>query len=225
MAPRAARSSRSVLLTVVLVLIGLPVLLGVVSAIVVFVVRATGDEDADQRIERSTTTEVAASDTTASTAPTTTAPVVPVRVRVGPPGLTWTMRGDATMESSSIPDVDGLPVETTAWNVLAGTDPEEVELAVIYELDGRTYDLGVGLQGVVDSSGGRVIGEAGPITIAGQPGVMVVAELDVAGGSIARYATVRFGDRALLLGCVVESTDPADGEQGFADLVASVQAS
>ena len=93
----------------------------------------------------------------------------------------------------------------------------------MYELAGRPYSTDDGLRGAVAQTGGSIQSGPGPITIDGRPGKMVVSTFPAGASGYARYAIVQVGDRAFLWFSAIEGSDPAAGEQAFADLIASIQ--
>ncbi|MEZ5204187.1 MAG: hypothetical protein R2701_07355 [Acidimicrobiales bacterium] len=138
-------------------------------------------------------------------------------------GLSWTMVSEPKSDPTSVPTGDGSSIAATLW--IAETDFGRAgDLGLVLDLDGRSYDKQGGLEGILANSNGTALSTPGPIDVGGVEGLMVVARLDQSGTDvIARYAIVEVDDRVLVLASFVEGSDQALGEQGFAELIASVR--
>jgi hypothetical protein len=154
----------------------------------------------------------------------TTVPAPQLRVPVEAEGLAWTMVATpATTElQQTLPG--GSPVNARLWSADRTSPAEGGDIVIILDLEGRSYDLEVGLRGAIAQNNGQVIDGPSAVTLGGRSGQMMTGTLVQAGRSgYIRVAGAEFGDRVVIVGVASVTDDPDLDQQAFADLVASVR--
>jgi hypothetical protein len=133
------------------------------------------------------------------------------------------MAGRPQRQELDAPTASGSTAHSVIWTSVHPSSANDGDVVAVIGLDGLDYDLEAGLAGAVAENNGEVVEGPAPVTVAGRSGLMATATVHRPGiDGYIRIAAVVVGNRVVIAAVVTDGQDRRAGQQGFADLVASI---
>lgn len=146
------------------------------------------------------------------------------RVPVEAEGISWTMASEPRADEDDVNVSDGTIGTGRSWMAEVPTAGDEAELVLLASFDGDKASSAESAELFIRNMGGEVVVDAEPQRIGDRCGAVAVgtAPGQRVDGHV-HVGLVKSGEQVLLLTYFTNTDDPADGEQGFAELVSSVE--